>query len=148
MSTQMIGEESRREESWSRERVVWGSCKGGVGKEEKKRLEHLAQRRDCIGVEFGRCTIKTRRAYWIPILQIFMEHVCTAYSSKFNRTEGVTLFYSVSFYFVFLLYHADPQVEVQIRILLKDKYVKSCQKCEHQQSHFDFLNNAYWVSLF
>jgi hypothetical protein len=22
-----------------------------------------------------------------------------------------------------------------------------CQKCEHQQSHFDFLNNAYWVSL-
>ncbi len=25
---------------------------------------------------------------------------------------------------------------------------KSCQKCKHQQSHFDFLNNAYWVSLF
>jgi hypothetical protein len=23
-----------------------------------------------------------------------------------------------------------------------------CQKCKHRQSHFDFLNNAYWVSLF
>jgi hypothetical protein len=35
----------------------------GVGKEEKKRLEHFAQHRDCIGIEFGRCTIKTHRAY-------------------------------------------------------------------------------------
>jgi hypothetical protein len=35
----------------------------GVGKEEMKRLEHFTQRRDCIGVEFGHCTIKTRRAY-------------------------------------------------------------------------------------
>jgi hypothetical protein len=25
---------------------------------------------------------------------------------------------------------------------------QSCQKCKHWQSHFDFLNNAYWVSLF
>ncbi len=25
---------------------------------------------------------------------------------------------------------------------------QSCQKCKHLQSHFDFLNNAYWVSLF
>ncbi len=25
---------------------------------------------------------------------------------------------------------------------------QSCQKCEHRQSHFDFLNNVYWVSLF
>jgi hypothetical protein len=23
-----------------------------------------------------------------------------------------------------------------------------CQKCKNQQSHFDFLNNAFWVSLF
>jgi hypothetical protein len=48
----------------------------------------------------------------------------------------------------FLLYRADPQVEVQIRILLKGKYRKSYQKCKHQQSLFDFLNNAHWVSLF
>jgi hypothetical protein len=25
---------------------------------------------------------------------------------------------------------------------------QSCQKCKHRQSQFDFLNNAYWVSLF
>jgi hypothetical protein len=25
---------------------------------------------------------------------------------------------------------------------------QSCQKCKHRQSHFDFLNNAYRVSLF
>ncbi len=60
----------------------------------------------------------------------------------------LTLFYSVSFFFLFLLYHADLQVEVQIRILLKFKYRKSCQKYEHWQSHFDFLKNAYSVSLF
>jgi hypothetical protein len=23
-----------------------------------------------------------------------------------------------------------------------------CQKCKHRQSQFDFLKNAYWVSLF
>ncbi len=25
---------------------------------------------------------------------------------------------------------------------------QSCQKCKHRQSHFDFLNTAYWVSFF
>jgi hypothetical protein len=60
-----------------------------------------------------------------------------------NKYYWVTLFWSASrcVYFVgpntlllciflfciFLLYCADPQVDVQIRILLKDKYVKSCQ---------------------
>ncbi len=61
----------------------------GGGKEENKRLEHFTQRRDCIGIEFRRCTIKTCTAYWIPNLWIFMERVCTAYSSEFNGTEGV-----------------------------------------------------------
>ncbi len=27
-------------------------------------------------------------------------------------------------------------------------YCQSCQKYKHRQSHFDFLNNAYWVSFF
>ncbi len=49
---------------------------------------------------------------------------------------------------VFFLYRTDSHVEVQIRILLKDKYKKSCQKCKHLQSYFDFLKNAYPVSLF
>ncbi len=49
---------------------------------------------------------------------------------------------------IFLLYRADLHVEVQIRILLKDKYRISCQKCKHWQSHFDFLKNAYSLSLY
>ncbi len=37
-----------------------------------------------------------------------------------------TLFYSVSFLFcIFLLYRTDPQVEVQIRILLKEAAIVS-----------------------
>jgi hypothetical protein len=59
-----------------------------------------------------------------------------------------TLLLCISLFCIFLLYHTDPQVEVQIRILLRDKYRKSCQKCEHGQSHFDFLKNDYSVSLF
>jgi hypothetical protein len=62
MSTQMIGEESQSRRR-RREQVVRGSCTRGVGKEEKKRLEHLVQRWDCIGVKFGCCTIKTHRPY-------------------------------------------------------------------------------------
>ncbi len=59
-----------------------------------------------------------------------------------------TLLLCIFLFCIFLLYCADSQVEVQIRILLKDKYRIPCQKCKHRQSHFDFLNNAYWVSLF
>ena len=39
-----------------------------------------------------------------------------------------TLLLCIFLFCIFLLYHTDPQVEVQIRILLKDKYRKSCQK--------------------
>jgi hypothetical protein len=59
-----------------------------------------------------------------------------------------TLLFCIFLFCIFLLYRADSQVEVQIRILLKDKYRKLCQKCEHRQSHFDFMKNAYWVSFF
>jgi hypothetical protein len=38
-----------------------------------------------------------------------------------------TLLLCISLFCIFLLYPTDPQVKVQIRILLKDKYVKSCQ---------------------
>ncbi len=38
-----------------------------------------------------------------------------------------TLLLCIFLFCTFLLYCKDPQVEVQIRILLKDKYVKSCQ---------------------
>ncbi len=64
----------------------------------------------------------------------------------FIRTN--TLLLCIFLFCIFLLYRTDLHVEVQIRILLKDKYRKLCQKCEHWQSHFDFLINAYPVSLF
>ncbi len=64
----------------------------------------------------------------------------------FIRTN--TLLLCIFLFCIFLLYCADSQVEVQIRILLKDKYRKSCQTCEHRQSHFVFLKNTYSVSLF
>ncbi len=38
-----------------------------------------------------------------------------------------TLLRCISLFCMFLLYCTDPQVEVQIRILLNDKYRKSCQ---------------------
>jgi hypothetical protein len=59
-----------------------------------------------------------------------------------------TLLRCIFLFCIFLLYRTDLHVEVQIRILLKNKYKKSCQKCKHLQSHFDFLKNAYSVSLF
>ncbi len=59
-----------------------------------------------------------------------------------------TLLLCIFLFCIFLLYRTDLHVEVQIIILLKNKYKKSCQKCEHLQSHFDFLKNAYPISLF
>ncbi len=46
-------------------------------------------------------------------------------------SQNLTLFYSISFYFVsFSCTTSDSQVEVQIRILFKDKYRKLCQKMQ------------------
>jgi hypothetical protein len=38
-----------------------------------------------------------------------------------------TLLLSIFLFCIFVLYNTDTQVEVQIRVLLKDEYVKSCQ---------------------
>ncbi len=81
-----------------------------------------------------------KKSYWVTLL--WSPSRCV-YFIRLN-----TLLLCIFLFCIFLLYRADPQVEVQIRILLKDKYRKSCRKCEHRQSHFDFINNAYWVSLF
>ncbi len=59
-----------------------------------------------------------------------------------------TLLLCIFLFCIFLLYHTDLLIEVRIRILLKNKYKNPCQKCKHLQSHFDFLKNAYPVSLF
>jgi hypothetical protein len=41
---------------------------------------------------------------------------------------------------------ASSLLSKSIKHTLMEAAIKS--KCEHLQSHFDFLNNAYWVSLF
>jgi hypothetical protein len=43
----------------------------------------------------------------------------------FLRTN--TLLLCIFLFYIFLLYRTDQQVKVQIRILLKDEYVKLCQ---------------------
>jgi hypothetical protein len=82
----------------------------------------------------------SKKSYWVLLLSSASQCV---YLIKPN-----TLLLCIFLFCIFLLYRADSQVEVQIRILLKEKNRNSCQKCKHRQSHFDFLNNAYWVSLF
>ncbi len=44
---------------------------------------------------------------------------------KFCKTQHSFTLYLL--FCIFFLYCTDPQVEVQIRIILKDKYVKLCQ---------------------
>ncbi len=83
--------------------------------------------------------ISTKKSYWVTLLWSASQCV------YFIRPNTLLLY--IFLFCIFLLYRTDPQVEVQIRILLKDKYVKST-KCKHQQSHFDFWNNAYWISFF
>ncbi len=39
----------------------------------------------------------------------------------------ITLLLCIFLFCIFLLYRTDPQVEVHIRILLKDEYVNLCQ---------------------
>ncbi len=81
-----------------------------------------------------------KKSYWVTLL--WSDSRCVYF------IQPNTLLLCIFLFCIFLLYHADLEVEVQIKILLKEKYWKSCQKCKHRQSHFDFLNNAYWVSLF
>ncbi len=63
--------------------------------------------------------VSTKKSYWVTLLW------STSRCVYFIRPN--TLLLSIFLFCIFLLYHTDPQVEVQIRILRKDKYVKSCQ---------------------
>jgi hypothetical protein len=53
---------------------------------------------------------------------LYYDLIANVYSTKPN-----TLLLCIFLFCIFLLYCADPQVEVQIRILLKDKYVTLSQ---------------------
>ncbi len=61
----------------------------------------------------------TKKSYWVTLL--WSTSQCVYFVKP--KTLLLCIFLSC----IFLLYHTDPQVEVQIRILLKDKYGKSCQ---------------------
>jgi hypothetical protein len=37
-------------------------------------------------------------------------------------------------------------IVIQINETLLSWKQQSCRKCEHRQSHYDFLNNTYWIS--
>jgi hypothetical protein len=63
--------------------------------------------------------VSTMKSYWVTLLWF------ASWCVYFVRPN--TLLLSIFLFCIFLLYRTDPQVEVQIRILLKDKYVKSCQ---------------------
>ena len=63
--------------------------------------------------------VSTKKSYWVTLL--WSNSQCV----YFVRPN--TLLLCIFLFCIFLLYHTDPQVEVQIRILLKDKYVKLCQ---------------------
>ncbi len=60
-----------------------------------------------------------KKSYWVTLL--WSNSQCM----YFLRPN--TLLLCIFLFCIFLLYCTDPQVEVQIRILLKDKYVKLCQ---------------------
>jgi hypothetical protein len=61
----------------------------------------------------------TKKSYWVTLLWSASQCV------YFIRPNTPLL--CIFLFCIFLLYRTNPQVEVQIRILLKDKYVKSCQ---------------------
>jgi hypothetical protein len=63
--------------------------------------------------------VSTKNSYWVTLLW------STSWCVYFIRPN--TLLLCIFLFCIFLLYCTDWQVEVQIRILLKDKYVKLCQ---------------------
>ncbi len=63
--------------------------------------------------------VSTKKSYWVTLFWSASQCV------YFIRPN--TLLMCIFLFCIFLLYHTDPQVEVQTRILLKDKYVKLSQ---------------------
>ncbi len=76
----------------------------GCGEKQFSKLEHVSTTKNLLG-------------YFIMIRQLMCVY--------FTRPNTLLLY--IFLFCIFLLYCADSQVEVQIKILLKDKYGKSCQ---------------------
>ncbi len=62
-------------------------------------------------------TVSTKKNYWVTLL--WSDSQCV----YFVRPN--TLLLCIFLFWIFLLYHTDPQVEVQIRILLKEAAIVS-----------------------
>ncbi len=77
--------------------------------------------------------VSTKKSYWVTLLWSASRYV------YFIRPNTHLL--SIFPFCIFLLYHTDPQIEVQIRILLKDKYVS-------RQLHFDLRKNLIGLLYF
>jgi hypothetical protein len=82
----------------------------GCGRKKFSKWEHLL-----ISYE----QFPQKKSYWITLLWFASRCVYSI------RPDNLLL--RIFLICTFLLYCTDPQVEVQIRILLKDKYVKLCQ---------------------
>jgi hypothetical protein len=63
--------------------------------------------------------VSTKKSYWDTLLW------SASWCVYFVRPN--TFLLCIFLFCIFLLYLTDPQVEVQVRILLKDKYLPSCQ---------------------
>ncbi len=63
--------------------------------------------------------VSTKKSYWVTL---FWSDSWCVYFVRPN-----TLLLCIFLFCIFLLYRTDPQVEVQIKILHKDNYVKLCQ---------------------
>ncbi len=63
--------------------------------------------------------VSTRNSYWVTLLW------SAGWCDYFVKPDTHLL--CIFLFCIFLLYCTDPQVEVQVKILLEDKYVKWCQ---------------------
>jgi hypothetical protein len=89
--------------------------------------------------------VYTKKSYWVTLLWSASQCV------YFLRSN--TLLHSIFLFCIFLLYPTDPQVEVQIRILLLRINMWNCVKFQTPAITHDFLytvskKNSYWVSFF
>ncbi len=83
--------------------------------------------------------VSTKKSYWVTLLWSTSQCV---YLVRPN-----TLLLCIFLFCIFLLYHTDPQFEVQIRILLKDKYVKSCQNANTGNHTLISFTQFLWKTL-
>ncbi len=81
-----------------------------------------------------------KKSYWDTFL--WSDSLCV----YFVRPN--TLLLCIFLFCIFLLYPTDPQVEFQIRILLKNKYVKLCQNANTSKHTLISWTMLFWFLFF